>query len=97
MKKLLLKFLSFFFPKSLLVGLNHAKFAGHHPFPPATLIKRKKADIHYEVEFIWYDYNFVPITVVRDVHSRKIYSFTILDFEDFEEVSTKDRSAGSTV
>lgn len=68
-----------------------------HQFETATLIHRRIGKVIFEVEFNWYDENLNPVSVIREVHSGKIFSVRGNETIDFQEYSGSDSLAGSTL
>ena len=97
MKQLLINIVCFFFPLFLIRFLSKNKLAKKHPFPESTLIHRKQAKVLFEVEFNWYDKEFNPVTVVREVKSGKVFSISEHEMKEFKEYAGTDRNAGSVI
>lgn len=68
--------------------------AKSHQYPPGTLIHRRKARILFEIEFNWYDEDMIPVSLVREVHSGKVFSVRDSEMFEFKEYAGTDPHAG---
>lgn len=83
--------------KKLIAKLYRRFFLKKHKYPPSTLIHRKKATIVFEIEFNWYDEDLQAVSLVREVHSGKIYSIRDLEMLEFREFVGSDPNAGTAL
>jgi hypothetical protein len=82
MKKLLFRFFVKFFLKK-------------HQYPAGILIHRRKATVLFEIELNWYDEELIPVSLVREVHSGKVFSIRDYEMFEFKEYAGSDPNAGS--
>jgi hypothetical protein len=69
--------------------------AKKHQYPPGVLVHRRKATVLFEIEFNWYDEDFLPVSLVREVHSGKVFSIRHYEMFEFKEYAGSDPNAGS--
>lgn len=81
----------------LLVRLFKSYILGKHQLPPGVLIHRRNGTILFEIEFNWYDETLNPVSLVREVHSNKIFSIRDSEMREFKEYSGSNSTAGSTL
>lgn len=80
----------------LLSRLYRKLFLKKHLFPSGSLIHQKKGTIVFEIEFNWYDEDFIPISVVRQVSNNQIASVRYNEMLGFKEYSGNNETLGST-
>lgn len=83
--------------KKLIGKLYRYLFLKKHKYPASTLIHRRKATIVFEIEFNWYDESLQPVSLVREVHSGKIYSIRSDEMMEFREFIGPDPNAGTSL
>lgn len=83
--------------KQLLTKLYIKYMLKKHKYPASTLIHRKHAKVIFEIEFNWYDENFEPVSVVREVLSNKIFSIRSDEMKEFVEYTGSDPNAGAAI
>jgi hypothetical protein len=81
--------------KNILYKLFIRFFLKKHQYPPGVLIHRRKAKILFEIEFNWYDEEFQPVSIIREVHSGKVFSVRNYEMYEFKEYAGSDPNAGN--
>lgn len=87
--------ISEFSPRNLLHRIWCLVFLKKHKYPPTTLVRRKLARIVYEIDFCWYDTNFDPVWIMRELKTNKTYSASYIEMTEFTEYT--EEGAGSTI
>lgn len=57
-----------------------------HVFPPTTYVHRKNSGVVFEIELNWYDEDFEPVSLVREVKSGKSFSIRHYEMQEFKEL-----------
>jgi light-regulated signal transduction histidine kinase (bacteriophytochrome) len=83
--------------KKLLGRLYRKFFLKKHQLPVGVLIHRRKNTVIFEIEFNWYDEDFQPVSLIREVKSGKIFSIRHAEMYEFKEYAGSDPNAGSTL
>lgn len=84
-------------PLFLIKFFAKNKLAKKHPFPASSIIHRKRGTVLFEIEFNWYDENFLPISLVRQTITGKKYSISYYELLEFKEYAGVDSQAGTTI
>ena len=65
--------------------------AKKHKYPPSCLVHRKlNGSLVFEIEFNWYDENYEPVSIVRDIKTTKVFSIRYLEMKEFVEYTGLD-------
>ena len=83
--------------KKRLRKLFRRFIAEKHKYPASTLIHRNTGAIVFEIEFNWYDEDFNPVSIVRQLTNQKIYSIRSLEMQDFKEYTGSNFNPGSSI
>jgi hypothetical protein len=83
--------------KSVISKLYRKYFLKTHLFLPGIYIHRKNGAVVFETEFNWFDEELLPITVVREVKSGKIFSIRYDEMTNFIELKGNAPVDGSEI
>lgn len=81
--------------KKLLTKLFRKYILKKHIFPAGVLIHRRNGLVLFETEFVWYDEDLEPVTVVTEKKSGKIFSIRSDEMPEFQEYSGKSHNPDS--
>lgn len=83
--------------ESLLMQLFKKRVLKKHLFTVGTYVHRKHASIVFEIDFNWYDEEILPVSVVKEVRSGKIFSIRHEEMINFVELKGNSPLDGTEI